>query len=448
MGAAVFSIPYFLLSILYYLINMKIIIIGGGFGGLKLARSLNNKPGVDVILLDRFNYHQFQPLFYQVATAALDASNISFPLRKVFHKSSNVHIRLGKLEQVIPEENTIRTTIGDFSYDVLVLAMGGDTNFFGNAEMAAAAYRMKATTEALQIRNSLIENFEHTVLVEGDAAREKYLTIVVVGGGPTGVELSGAIAEMRKFVLPKDYPEIDFSKMKIYLLEGSPKTLAAMSEKSSKESREYLEEIGVTVMTNTVVKNYDGTTVTLQNGQTIVSNTVIWAAGIKGNVPQGINPGLIMKGNRIKVDRNHKMSGSDNIYVIGDLAWMETPKYPQGHPQLASAAIQQGKHLAQYLLWMADGGKAPGDFEYFDKGTMATVGRNKAVVDIPKPKLHLGGFFAWMIWMSLHLMLILGVKNRLFVFLNWLYNYVTYDQSLRLMFREFNKPGKEISNKE
>jgi len=285
----------------------------------------------------------------------------------------------------------------------------------------------------------LIQNLENATRVKDPLELERYLAIVVVGGGPTGVELSGAISEMKRYVLPKDYPELDFSKMKIYLLEGSPKTLAAMSEKSSAESRQYLERMGVTVMTDMVVKNYDGKTVTLQNGKTIQSNTVIWAAGIKGNVPAGIKPELIVRGNRIKTNGHFKVEGFDNIYAVGDLAYNETPRYPHGHPQLASVAIQQGKHLADYILSLTGNLKVVPDFEYFDKGTMATVGRNRAVVDIPKPKLHFGGIFAWMIWMSLHLMLILGVKNRLFVFLNWLYNYITYDQSLRLLFKEFER---------
>ncbi|MFI5154869.1 MAG: NAD(P)/FAD-dependent oxidoreductase [Chitinophagales bacterium] len=421
---------------------MNIIIVGGGFAGLKLARGLNNKPGFEVLLLDRNNYHQFQPLFYQVATAGLDASNISFPLRKVFHNSRNVLIRLGELQEVLPSVNKIRTSIGEMTYDILVLATGADTNFFGNARLHEMAYPMKSTTEALQIRHSLIQNLETALEFKMPEDRQKYLTIIVVGGGPTGVELSGAFAEMKHFVLPKDYPEIDFSKMRIYLLEGSPKTLAAMSEKSSAESKNYLEKLGVTVMTNTVVKDYDGEKVVLQNGEEIFSNFVIWAAGVKGNVPAGIRSELVVKGNRIKTDRQGKVEGSENIYAIGDIGYMETPSYPHGVPQLASAAVQFGEWLAKYLIEKAKNPGANLEFDYLDKGTMATVGRNLAVVDIPKLKLHFKGFLAWMIWMSLHLMLLLGVKNRLFVFLNWLYNYVTYDQSLRLLFKEFNRRSK------
>ena len=421
---------------------MKIIIIGGGFGGLKLTRSLNNKAGFEIYLLDKYNYHQFQPLFYQVATAGLDASNISFPLRKVFHKSKNVHFRMAEVKEIVSAENKVITDIGDFTYDVLVLATGADTNFFGNQELIDNAFPMKSTVEAIQLRHRLIHNFEDALSAKSEEELLRLLTIVVVGGGPTGVEMSGAIADMRRFVLPKDYPEIDFSKMKIYLIEGSPKTLGAMSEKSSDDSHKYLEKLNVIVETNTIVKDYDGQTVTLQSGTTIKSALVIWAAGIKGNVPEGINKDLIVKGNRIKVDRLNKVQGFQNIYAIGDVAYMETDKYPHGHPQVASVAIQQGKLLAYNLRRMEMKSQHIQDFEYFDKGTMATVGRNLAVVDIPKPKLHVKGFLAWMMWMGLHLVLLLGVKNRFAVFGNWIYNYITYDQNLRLIFKEFYRQKK------
>jgi len=421
---------------------MKILIVGGGFAGLKLSRTLNNKKGFEVTLLDRFNFHQFQPLFYQVATSSLDASNISFPLRKAFHGSQNVHLRMGELKKVIASENKVVTDIGELEYDKLVLATGADTNFFGNANLIEHAFPMKSTVEALQLRHQLIHNFEDALGAKDEATAERLLTVVIVGGGPTGVELGGAIADMKRFVLPKDYPELDFSKMKIYLLEGSPRTLGTMSEQSSNQSRAYLEKLGVTVLTNTIVKDYDGEKVLLDNGDTIGSAMVIWAAGIKGNVPGGIDPSLIVKGNRIKVDRYNKVLGSDNIYTLGDLAYMETPLYPHGHPQVASVAIAQAKQLAKnFQKTLA--GKRLVEFEYHDKGSMATVGRNLAVVDIPKPKLHFGGFLAWLIWMSLHLMLILGVKNKFFVFINWVYNYLTYDQSLRLIFPEFYKKEKK-----
>jgi NADH dehydrogenase len=422
--------------------GLKIIIIGGGFGGLQLARSLNNKAGFEILLLDKYNYHQFQPLFYQVATAGLDASNISFPLRKVFHKSKNLHFRMAEVKQIISAENKVLTDIGEFDYDILVLATGADTNFFGNKNLIENAFPMKSTVEAIRLRHRLIQNFEDALSAKDETELQRLMTIVIVGGGPTGVEMSGAIADMRRFVLPKDYPELDFSKMKIYLLEGSPKTLGAMSEKSSEDSCNYLHKLNVIVHTKTVVKDYDGKTVTLENGESINSAMVIWAAGIKGNVPEGIDKDLIVRGNRIKVDRMNKLSGFENIYAIGDIAYMETEKYPHGHPQVASVAIQQGKTLAYNLEKIEMKSHHTQQFEYHDKGTMATVGRNLAVVDIPKPHLHFKGFLAWLMWMGLHLFLLLGVKNRLAVFSNWIYNYITYDQNLRLIFKEFYRPKK------
>ena len=422
---------------------MKVVIVGAGFGGLRLARKLNNKPGFEVVLVDRFNYHQFQPLFYQVATAGLDASNISFPLRKVFHKSKNVRIRLAELKQVVPEQHKIVTNLEDIQYDSLVLATGADTNFFGNTQIANHAFPMKSTVEALQLRYRILQNFEKALTVKDPQQLQRLMNFVIVGGGPTGVELSGALAEMKNYVLPKDYPELDFSKMNIYLLEGAKKTLSAMSEKSSLQSQKYLKKLGVSVLTNALVIDYDGYDVLLNNGEKISTETMIWAAGIKGNIPNGIDKSLIAKGNRIITDRYCKVKGYNNIYALGDLAYMETPKYLSGHPQVAPVAMQQADLLAVNFK-LIERKSYPDtfyEFEYRDKGSMATVGRNLAVVDVPKPKLHFGGFVAWMIWMGLHLMLILGVKNRFFVFSNWLYNYITYDQNLRLIFKEFNKTG-------
>ncbi|WP_207493850.1 NAD(P)/FAD-dependent oxidoreductase [Aridibaculum aurantiacum] len=428
---------------------MKIVIIGAGFAGLKLARSLNNKPGFEVLLLEKFNYHQFQPLFYQVATAGLDASNISFPLRKAFQRSKNVRIRMAKVEEIKTHEQVVVTNIGEFEYDRVVIASGADTNWFGNQKLIDNAYGMKSTVEALQIRHKLLQNFEDVVKSTDPLERKRLMNIVVVGGGPTGVEMAGAIAEMRKYVLPRDYPEIDFADMNIFLLEGGPKTLGPMSEKSSEQSQRYLERLGVIVRTNTILKDYDGDTAILSTGDTIETSTVIWAAGVRGNVPKGIDPSLVVRGNRIKVDRFNKVLGTENIYALGDVAYMETPKYPTGHPQVANVAINQAKNLANNLRWEEmKSSKNLKEFEYHDKGSMATVGRNLAVVDIPRPKLHFGGFFAWLIWMGLHLVLILGVKNRLVVFINWVYNYITYDQSLRLIFNEFCRPRKKTEQEE
>lgn len=420
---------------------MKLIIIGAGFGGLRLARKLNNKQGFDITIIDKYNYHQFQPLFYQVATSGLDASNISFPLRKVFQHSKNVRVRMADVHQIDSDAKKIHTNIGEFDYDILVIATGADTNFFGNEMMKQNAFPMKSTVEALQIRHRLLHNLEDAVMLNDAAALQRILNIVIVGGGPTGVEMSGAIADMRRFVLPKDYPEIDFGKMNIYLLEGSAKTLGAMSDKSSDDSLKYLKRLGVQVMVNTLIKDYDGTTATMNDGSRIETAMVIWAAGIKGNIPAGILEEMIAKGNRINVDRHCKILNYENIYAIGDVAYMEEPAWPHGHPQVAPVAIQMADMLAQNLVrkQMKSGQHNIYEFVYNDKGAMATVGRNLAVVDVPKPKLHFHGFFAWLIWMGLHLMLILGVKNRFFVFINWLYSYFTYDQNLRLIFKEFYK---------
>ena len=420
--------------------DMKIIILGGGFGGLKLADELDGKKDIDVLLIDRFNYHQFQPLFYQVATAGLDASNISFPLRKAFHDSKNVRIRIADVIEIQKENRLVLTSEGEYQYDLLVIAMGAETNFFGNEQISGNAWPMKSTVEALRLRHHLIQIFENALEEKDPGKYKALLTVVIVGGGPTGVELAGAIAEMKRWVLPKDYPELDFSQMSIFLVEGLPKILANMSEKSSEKSKKYLAELGVTVLTNTMVQDYDGEEISFKDGNKIRSCTVIWAAGIKGNVPYGIPAPSVVKGNRIKVDGYNKVEGVDDIYAIGDIAYMETEDYPRGHPQVAPVAIAQAKLLSQNLSALQKG-RLPKTFVYHDKGSMATIGRHRAVADIPKPKLHLDGFLAWFAWMTLHLMQILGVKNKVVTFINWMYSYFTYDQSLRLIFREFSKPS-------
>ena len=416
----------------------RIIIIGGGFAGLKVARSLNNT-SYDILLIDRINHHQFQPLFYQVATAGLEPSSVSFPLRNIFHNSKNVRIRLTEVRQLISSENKIVTDIGDFSYDYLIIATGATTNFFKNDNLASKTFPMKSTLEAINIRHRMIQNFEDALSAKQED-REALLHFVVVGGGPTGVELAGAIAEMKKHVFPKDYPELDFSMMKIVLLEGSDKTLGSMSEPSQKKSRLYLEELGVKVMVNTRVKDYDGENIILDDGKLMKARMVIWAAGVTGNTVKGLKDDVLLRGNRLKVDRFSKVEGYPNIYAIGDIAIMTTPKYPNGHPQLANVALSQAKVLSRNFKSLIK--KKPlKEFEYHDKGSMATVGKHKAVVDLPFIRFQ--GLFAWFVWMGLHLLLLMGMKNKLFVFIDWVIAYTSNDSTLRLIFYPVKKtsPG-------
>jgi len=418
-------------------IKKQIIIIGAGFAGLKLARTLNNHPDYGITLIDKNNYHQFQPLFYQVAMASLDASNISFPLRHMFKKSKNVSIRLATVTNIDAEKNKVETTGGHFDYDYLVIATGATTNYFGNKAIEERAFPMKSTWEALQIRNSLLQHFEDAVSSK-IAQSEKLLSVVIVGGGPTGVELSGALAEMKRDSLPNEYPELDFTKMHVYLLEGTGKLLGSMSEISSQKSKQYLEEMGVTVKVNTIVKDYDGQRVLLQDDSEIETTLMIWAAGVKGNMPTGIHPTFVTKSNQIKTDTFNKVLSSDNVFAVGDIAFIETELHPKGFPQLASVAIDQATNLANNFKLMARQ-KAIHPFQYVNKGSMATVGRNKAVVDLANPQWSFQGFFAWLIWMMLHLFLLIGFKNKLIVFINWMYTYVTHRQSLSLFFEPLRR---------
>ena len=408
----------------------KIILIGGGFAGLHLAQQLNRSE-FDVLLIDKQNHHQFQPLYYQVASARLEPSNISFPFRKIFQKSNNIQIRLAEVTKIIFTENKIETSIGDFNYDYLVIATGCKTNFFGNEQINKHALSMKTTEEAIEIRNNILLNFEKYISAK-DHEKEALLNIVLVGAGPTGVELAGAFSEMKKHILPRDYPHIDFSKLNVILLDGSKNTLNSMSEESKKASRKYLEELGVIIRTETVVTNYDGVSATLNTGEVILTNNLIWAAGVTGNVIEGISQEQIIR-NRYKVDRFNKIIHTENIYAIGDIAYMETPLYPNGHPQLANVAINQGKNLASNFLNLLRG-KAQKEYEYKDLGSMATIGKYRAVVDLPFIKFQ--GFFAWYIWMFLHLMLILSVRNKLSIFFNWAWSYLMKDSSLRLILKQ------------
>jgi NADH dehydrogenase len=418
--------------------KQRIVIIGGGFAGLQVARDLCDS-NYQIVLLDKNNYHQFQPLFYQVATAGLEPSTISFPFRKIFQGKKNVHIRVAEVSEVYPEKNELETSIGIVNYHYLIIAIGADTNFFGNQKIMKYAYPMKSVSEALTLRNSILENYEKA-LTETDREKKKMLmNIVVVGGGPTGVEVSGTLAEMKKCILPKDYPELDFKMMQVYLLEGSQKVLNGMSENASEKAKQYLTELGVNVFLNSRVQDYDGENVFLEGGKQIATNTLVWAAGITGNKIQGLNPEVTGKGSRIKVDRKNNVEGYANIYAIGDIAFMTEEKYPNGHPQVAQVAIQQAKNLAKNFK-SKETGEELKEFSYKDLGSMATIGRNKAVADLPKWKFS--GFFAWLVWMFIHLMSIVGGKNRLFAFINWAWSYVTFDQSLRLIIKP--KARKEI----
>ncbi len=414
-----------------------IVIIGAGFAGLKLARTLNNHPNYTITLIDKNNYHQFQPLFYQVAMANLDASNISFPLRNIFQRSKNVTIRVANVTKISVEKNCVETSIGNFKYDYLVIATGATTNYFGNSAIEQKTFSMKSTFEALQIRNTLLQHFEDAITANNSKSK-KLLSIVIVGGGPTGVELSGALAEMKIDTLPLEYPELNFAEMKIYLLEGAPKLLSVMSEASSVKAKEYLEELGVTVMLDTLVKEYNGSQVFLQDSTILESSFVIWAAGVKGNIPPGVHPDFISRSNQIKTDSYHRVKDTENVFALGDVALIESDLHPKGFPQLASVAIDQSKNLANNFLRLIKN-KPLLPFHYVNKGSMATVGRNKAVVDLAKPALSFQGFFAWLIWMTLHLFLLIGFKNRVVVFINWTYKYFTHRQSFALLFTQLTK---------
>lgn len=410
--------------------KQKVIVIGGGFAGLQMVNHLK-KNHYDILLIDQLNHHQFQPLFYQVATSQIEPSSISFPFRKIFQNRQDVRIRLAEVLSVRPVDHSIQTTVGDFLYDVLIIATGCKTNFFGNNDIMRHAFSLKTTHQAITIRNAVLENFE-SILNSDHAEEEGLFHIVIVGGGPTGVELSGAFAEIKRDVLPKDYPRIDFSKLKIILVEGSQNTLNSMSVEARGASQAYLTAMGVVMKMGVFVRHYDGSVVTLSDGEVFRCKNLIWAAGVEGNLMDGLPPDAIANGKRIRVDRFNRVRGLDDVYAIGDIAYMETPKYPKGHPQLANVAIHQGRNLSRNLNRSLRG-KTPLEYEYRDLGSMATVGRNKAVVDLPF--IRFKGLLAWYVWMLLHLMLILSVRNKLIIFINWAWNYFTKNSSLRLILK-------------
>ncbi|KFC20914.1 NAD(P)/FAD-dependent oxidoreductase [Epilithonimonas lactis] len=415
----------------------KIVIIGGGFAGLQLARNLNNQGKYKVMVIDKMNHHMFQPLFYQVATGRIEPSNISFPFRKIFQRSKNIQFRMTEVKKIIPSENKVIGDDGVFTYDKLVIATGCKTNFFGNQKMQDLALGMKNTQEAITIRNHILMTFEK-MIIERKASDDGNWNLVIVGSGPTGVELAGAFSEMKSHILPRDYPRMNFSDLNIILISSGDKPLEAMSQESQDAAEEYLKQLGVNFLKNERVTDYDGEIIYMKSGNSIPTNNVIWAAGVTGNIIDDFNIESLVR-NRYIVDRYNKVKGFDNIFAIGDIAYMETPKYPQAHPQLANVAINQGKNLARNFKKESE--KDWTEYEYIDRGSMATIGKHRAVVDLPKFKFQ--GFLAWYFWMFLHLMLILSVRNKLAIFFNWMWSYINKDSSLRLIIAPSRKNATE-----
>ena len=405
----------------------KIVIIGGGFAGLQLARNLNNQGKYKVMVIDKMNHHMFQPLFYQVATGRIEPSNISFPFRKIFQKSKNIQFRMTEVKKIIPSENKVIGEDGVFTYDKLVIATGCKTNFFGNQKMQELALGMKNTQEAITIRNRILLTFEK-MIIERKSSDDGNWNLVIVGSGPTGVELAGAFSEMKTNILPRDYPRMNFSDLNIILISADDKPLEAMSQESQDAAEDYLKQLGVKFLKNERVTDYDGEVINMASGNSIPTNNVIWAAGVTGNIIDDFNKENLVR-NRYIVNRYNQVKGFDNIFAIGDIAYMETPKYPQGHPQVANVAINQGKNLAKNFK--KDSKKDWTEYEYIDRGSMATIGKYRAVVDLPKFKFQ--GFLAWYLWMFLHLMLILSVRNKIAIFFNWMWSYINKDSSLRLI---------------
>lgn len=410
----------------------RVIIIGAGFAGIQMAQLLK-KSKFQVVLIDKRNFHQFQPLLYQVATSGIEPSSISFPIRRLFQSATNIHFRNAELIEIKQDENIISTSAGEVSYDYLILAQGVDSNYFGNKNIENNSLPMKSTAEALFLRNRILSAFERAILTDNKEEQTRLLSTVIVGGGPTGVELAGALAEMKKHILPKDYPELDNSLMKIRLYEGSPRLLNGMSEKSGTDAVAFLEKLGVEVHTNSIIEDYDGVELKLKGqDDKIVCNNFIWAAGVQGKQIPGINNDQYGKGSRLRVNRDNKLIHTENIYAVGDACIMSTDLYPNGHPQVAQVAMQQAQLLAKNLK------KSQSEmFEYNDRGSMATVGRHLAVCDLPK--LRLSGTIAWILWLFIHLVSIIGIKNKILVFANWAQNYFYRDQSLRILILPFTK---------
>ncbi|MCU0419098.1 MAG: NAD(P)/FAD-dependent oxidoreductase [Cyclobacteriaceae bacterium] len=409
----------------------RIIVIGGGFGGLEVVKGLKGLKA-QVVLFDKYNHHTFQPLLYQVATSGLETSAIVAPFRKLFASQADFYFRLGEVKKVRPEENYIETSIGGVKYDYLVIATGAVTNFYGMTEVEKNSSSMKNIVDATKLRNKIIRQLEYALLTEDEEAMNSLMDFVIVGGGPTGVELAGALTELKKNVFPKDYKELDMRQMDIHLVEASPRLLNGMSDQASAKALVFLQEMGVKVHLSAAVKSYDGYEVLLSTGEKLISKNMIWAAGVRGNPVSGLNPELTARGNRLLVDEYNRVKGYDNIFAIGDVALMEgDEKFPKGHPQMAPPAQQQGRLVARNIKRLiAQKPLAP--FRYFDKGSMATIGRHKAVVDM-RGGIRFQGFFAWYVWMFVHLMSIVGFRNKVFTFFSWMWNYFSYDRSNRLI---------------
>ena len=411
----------------------RVVIIGGGFGGIKLAQKLNEKH-FEVVLVDKHNYHTFQPLLYQVATAGLEPDSIAGPLRKQLEGKEYFYFRMAEVEHVDPATKSLYTDIGILNYDYLVIATGSKTNFFGNTSVMENAFALKQIPQALDLRSHILQNFENAVIETDQNNLEKHMNVVIVGGGPTGVEVAGALGELKRNVLPKDYPELDLSQMKIILVEGQNQLLSAMSKKASDKAFLYVRKFDVDIRLECFVTDFDGEIATLSNGETIQTFTVIWAAGVMGNIIDGLDKNSI-EHHRILVNKYNQVQGHEAIFAIGDVATMKSSLYPNGHPMMAPAAMQQGALLAKNLLAMEKNLPLK-PFSFYDKGTMATVGRNKAVVDL-SGNTTFGGFLAWLTWMFVHLVQIIGLRNRLVIFSNWVWNYFTYDRGTRLIIRRF-----------
>lgn len=414
----------------------RVVIIGGGFGGISLAKKLHKKE-FQVVLLDKHNYHTFQPLLYQVSTGGLEPDSIAYPIRKVIHDFPNTYFRLAEVQEIDTENNLVKTNIGALKFDYLVVATGSTTNYFGNKAIEENSMAMKSIPESLNLRSLILENFEQALLTDDLHEREALMNFVIVGGGPTGVELAGALAEIKKGILPKDYPDLDTRRAQINLVQGGERILPAMSEIASKKAEEFLESLGVNVWKNIRVTDYNGKDATTNTDTVFSTATLVWAAGVKAKCINGMDAkDFLCRGNRLKVNEFNQVAGFEHIFALGDVAQMESDLYPNGHPMMAQPAIQQGENLGKNLVRISEN-KPMIPFRYNDKGSMATVGRNKAVADLPKFKSQ--GIFAWFIWMFVHLYFLIGFRNRVVVFINWVYNYIKFDREARLIIRPFKK---------